>query len=127
MVDEKLKFDNSQYVRETLIVDNITYIADVVPYGPHVTLGFFNHKLVPRKGYSFGYAVVQTNFIGWSVDMLEIHHPTLGIFDKQSIGKRFKVKGSPFKWKIRALHVGQLELEADIICGLFTRKIYKFI
>ena len=61
--------------------------------------------------------------------ILEINHPTLGTFDQSLIGKPFPypIKGSPFKWKIHSYEMGQIKLEAHIVCGLFIRKIYKFI
>lgn len=66
-------------------------------------------------------------YFGVKDTILEINHPIHGVFNQSSIGRPFKVEGSPFKWKISALEMGQIKLEAHICCGLFIRKIYKFI
>lgn len=115
----------------TLEVNGVKFIANVVPiFG---SVGSLPPGVsVLDTNSSFLRSWKQTNFWAWDIDVVEIHHPLLGLITKAHLNTRIKLPNQKgifknFKWILKSFDCNGLVLEAEIGKGLFKRKIYKLI
>ena len=117
--------------KQTLEVNGVKFVANVVPMFGSVG------SLPPRVSVldtngSYLRSWKQTNFWAWDIDVLEVHHPLLGLITKSQLNKPIKLPNQKgmlkrLKWILKSFDCNGLVLEAEIGKGFFKRKIYKLI